>query len=101
MADKIKKLSDAIRLGATFRPQCFSEFFAEGGSCALGAAKEAVGAIHPFCLSERFPALAYNVEHPVTASRFKCDLYHTITNLNDVFGWTRERIADWVASIGY
>lgn len=45
MADKITKLSQAIRLGATFRPQCHFDVFRRGGSCALGAAYEVVTGI--------------------------------------------------------
>lgn len=42
MADKLTKLSAAIRLGSTFRPQCRGRFFQDGGSCVLGAAYEAI-----------------------------------------------------------
>ncbi len=47
MADKFKNLSDAIRLGSTFRPQCFGALAAAGRSCAIGAAYEAAfGTLH-------------------------------------------------------
>ncbi len=47
MSDKLKSLSDAIRLGATFRPQCRGTtsrrlIDSQIGTCALGAAMEAV-----------------------------------------------------------
>src|SRR5258706_314082 len=37
------RLSEAIRMGAKLRPQCFNSFWMDGGSCAMGAAYEAVG----------------------------------------------------------
>lgn len=41
---KVLKLSAAIRLGAKIRPQCFGTLFSfGGGSCAMGAAAEALG----------------------------------------------------------
>lgn len=44
MGDKIKKLSDAILIGATIRPQCRGILFSgDEKSCALGAAIEAIG----------------------------------------------------------
>lgn len=95
MSDKIKKLSDAIRLGATFRPQCTERYFKGKGSCALGAAAEAVGISSPIGgkLYARFPEL-HCVELNGRA------LWSKITQLNDS-GSTREQIADWLASIGY
>lgn len=36
------KLSAAIRIGAKIRPQCYGRYFKDGGSCALGAAYEAM-----------------------------------------------------------
>lgn len=44
MADKIAKLSQAIWLGSTFRPQCKYRFYNKltETSCVLGAAYEAV-----------------------------------------------------------
>src|ERR1051326_9366275 len=35
-------LSDAIRIGATLRPQTFNSWFFNGRSCAMGAAIEAL-----------------------------------------------------------
>lgn len=45
MADKIKKLSEAIRLGATFRPQCRYALFRDGMSCVQGQAYVALTGI--------------------------------------------------------
>lgn len=103
MADKIKKLSQAIRLGATFRPQCTNGAFEykDGktvGSCALGAAYEAVFGIHyklephrdiTFApLFERFPEVPNH-------------LVPEIARRNDWMGHTREQIADWLEAQGY
>lgn len=102
MADKITKLSDAIRLGATFRPQCCGDIFAEQMSCALGAAVEALG-------------YEYNEDMPTSAAidalsaRFPtvpAIIYDDITCANDGVGIeiaskTREQIADDLAKKGY
>jgi hypothetical protein len=102
--DKIRRLSDAIRLGATFRPQCIGHLFRDGKSCALGAAYEAVnnsitGPRKANVLMRRFPALKEKVRHPLT-SGITDKLVCVIPSLNDAHRWTRERIADWLESIG-
>ena len=93
--DKIKKLSQAIRLGATFRPQCTGEFSDSVGTCALGAAMEAVGLEPKMCyykeLRRRFPVLGN--------SYWSFTLAGKITRLNDN-GQTREQIADWLEAQG-
>lgn len=96
------KLSEAIRLGSMMRPQCFEDYYRNGGSCALGAALEAVG--HPFGNNhpgreeDRWPIL-------LTVDAMPCPehcgqpMFNAITHLNDFHRWPRERIADWVESI--
>ncbi len=37
------KVSEAIRIGASLRPQCKGYLFANGGSCVMGAAWEGFG----------------------------------------------------------
>jgi hypothetical protein len=101
MADKIKKLSDAIRLGATFRPQGFGFILSSDGknTCALGAAADALGLLEThlsYCggLTEE----GWNI----MKSRFpdaECKLF-AITNMNDKQGMTRETIADWLEAQG-
>jgi hypothetical protein len=98
------RLSEAIRLGAMLRPQAKFHFFADGGSCALGAAFEACGALvfprSSFMGVEGiriFPILTALVEHPITKSIGS--LWLAIVWLNNYDGWTRERIADWVETI--
>jgi len=92
--DKISKLSQAIRLGATFRPQCRRSYFdKDGGSCAVGAAYEVVtGKSDPLdgtvgtVLNKRFD-LPDGVLSKVI---FK----------NDHMGMTREQIADCLEEAG-
>ncbi len=121
--DKITKLSQAIRLGSTFRPQCERHLYHHGkqASCALGAAAEAVGLVDwddwtdciigprpeavtaaQGALEKRFPELAGMIigEPPVTPWFGGTDLLRTIVYLNDVAHWSRERISDWLESKG-
>jgi hypothetical protein len=105
-------LSEAIKLGATLRPQAFGGLFktpihsVEGiGSCALGAAYEATfGKTQPAArqfdvyaaLSDQYPLL----DAPARCA--ECGLERTvegvISHLNDVHFYTREAIAAWVAT---
>ncbi len=112
MSDKVRKLSDAIRLGATFRPQCFDTFFKDGGSCAWGAAFESIG-IEKFdsekmiqAIKDRWPSVKGMCFCPECgeghdSATTSCSIYATIAVLNNDHKWSRERIADWLASIGY
>ena len=84
---KVLKLSEAIRIGSRIRPQCFGEYYLLGGSCALGAAKEALGVANDAEL-RRMLGLPYDFP-----------LQHII-HRNDN-GQTREQIADWLESKGY
>lgn len=103
------KLSDAIRLGSMLRPQCFGLMFKNGGSCAIGAACEAVG----LSSEDGMESFWDNNVQP-----FKCPMYadysnvlsdhcmgsrntinQMIVHLNDTHHWTRERIADWVSTV--
>lgn len=98
MSDKIKKLSDAIRLGATFRPQCFNVLFGRGGSCALGAAYEVLTGINEekYYEQDKAPAAGPLIQRRFGVSDF---IICCITSRNDS-GETREQIADWLESIG-
>ncbi len=105
------KLSEAIRLGAMIRPQVFGAFMKNGGSCAIGAALEAVGHnVEDFspCYSEAaeaFPLLTRWADYdcPACVVQFAPGLWRrfdtVISHLNDQHKWTREQIADFVASI--
>ncbi len=103
--DKITKLSQAIRLGATFRPQCFGALFTyqkvhncshtlvhpliTEGSCAIGAAVEA-------------PMLKGQIKEGIK-KRFNIseDMFNQIVIMNDKERFTREQIADWLEEQGY
>lgn len=97
------RLSDAIRAGARLRPQAFGAYRDDGGSCALGAAWEAL------CLAEGRPVdpcpnlrpWAAPLEALMHVPCPACGYRHyenQITHLNDRHRWTREAIADWVAT---
>jgi len=96
------KLSEAIRMGAMLSPQTRLEYEDEtGATCAMGAAYKAVG--HNDREHNPKPwevILAEKVNCPDTlrdcAAR---SLEHIIIHLNDFHDWTREQIADFVASI--
>lgn len=96
------KLSEAMRLGAMLRPQ-FKGGSTDGkGTCALAAAADALGiryaGITPYdYLEGLYPSLLREIQHPI--SRGYRPLEECIWTLNDSFGWSRERIADWVATI--
>lgn len=83
------KLSEAIRLGAMRRKQCRGDYFANGGSCALGAAWEGAGFN---------PALA-TMDRVRDAFNLTFSQHESISNRNDS-GWTREAIADFLETQG-
>lgn len=99
------KLSEAIRLGAMMKPQAFGSFYDNGGSCALGAACDALG-IDPN-LETQFlfvpDKIGYSVCPECGMTRFQRntaeDDAYLIVHLNDIHRWTREQIADWVETI--
>lgn len=110
------RLSEAIRLGGTLKPQGFGNLYYEGKTCAWGAAFDAVGelqnvmsaydSIGPFAL---FHALEEAHKHwtwclTKVASCPECGRSLTVEYvisicLGDKHHWTRERTADWVESI--
>ncbi len=94
------KLSEAIRLGAMLAPQGWHALLdREGRTCALGAALAASGAITIDALRELYPILEeLYVGCPVDGYS-RQPLSIMIVRLNDIFGWTREAIADWVATV--
>jgi hypothetical protein len=98
------RLSDAIRLGAMIRPQAFFGLFKDGGSCALGAALEAIrgdeadmeGFLHQFSDTAAIGVVLCPGCEP--GRRQYGPLDAVVAHLNDFHRWSRERIADWVAS---
>lgn len=87
------KLSEAIRIGATKRPQCKGHFFDGVGTCALGAAAEARG-WKPKLNS------VFGVSPYTFLPESKGTLGGTISVMNDC-GESRERIADWLEAQGF
>lgn len=106
------KLSEAIRLGSMIRPQGFGRYWPDGKtSCALGAAFEAGGlrdhieqAYNSDVTGLLPPIWATFLDGPQQCPRCswaneKIPTLSVITHLNDDHKWTREQIADWVATI--
>lgn len=101
------KLSEAIRLGAMLKPQGFGVNSIKSDSpdtCALGAAADAVGITHDYAdIYTAWPWTAKNCKSPfddrLLFRRDHEDALSIIWKLNDVHRWTREQIADWVATI--
>lgn len=112
-------LSEAIRLGAMNHPHGRFEFQqSNGATCALGAACDAVGVLDrllsalqsreslresDLILNTAFPILMRRVTWPcgVLEGNPACTnpVGYIITTLNDTYLWTRQQIAEWVASI--
>ncbi len=91
---QITKLSQAIRIGARLRPQCFDgNIFSGGKSCAIGAAYEGV-------TGRTFKGPRYSrVEEIFPDLTFA--LTEQIWMWNDSDGLTREQIADKLEKLGY
>ena len=93
------RLSEAIRLGAMLGPQAFGATFENEKSCALGSALRAISITdRPWtATADVWPFVYTRAQHPVLG-----DTYLVITiirELNDLHRWTREAIADWVATV--
>ena len=119
MGDKILKLSDALKLGATFRPQIKQRYFKDGGSCAMGAILETIGleykendeGIDLVYIVERLDLKGWRhlLKQPTECPACHCkhnyypdcneSVYSIIVVLNNLHNWTREQIADWLRSI--
>jgi hypothetical protein len=110
-------LSEAIRLGAMWKPQKFGgpnhQLKDETHTCALAAAAEAVGqhmlsVYEPHWLwpwSTVIPKNRYVRPCPacgyawLEGSTCAIAVIHVIAHLNDRHHWTREAIADWVETV--
>ena len=113
-------LATAIREGSTkrgparghfFRVTCAVDGIETVGSCALGAAFEALtgrskAGTYEYIsktLAAAFPALTRAEARCPMAGDCAVDgtapLFDLIPHLNDDHGWTRERIADWVEAV--
>lgn len=97
------RLSEAIRLGAMLKPQGFgnsSYSLLSANSCAMGAAAQAVWQ----SLFDPFRWIYGDDIHSCPDCGGGCHLHPRcaagiIWRLNDIHKWSRERIADWVATI--
>ena len=99
------KFSEAIRLGAVLKEQGFgSGHYDEGKSCANNAAMDAIGERGCGKLSVSFPVTEEPwVPCPACGggpfAGFSSKIGGNVAHLNDVHRWSREQIADWVATI--
>lgn len=95
------RLSEAIRFGSMMSPQAFGGGSIGDGRCALAAACEAVGLDYHESGSSvsAFPILDTYISCPSCGCRDSRLGYVIAQHLNDNHRWTRERIADWVATI--
>lgn len=106
------KLSDAMRLGAMLKPQRFGILSSpDGGTCAMGAAFDALGGLGELIgqsnaawacsAAALWPWVMTIVRHPVMGDSMfhSSGVLNIIVDLNDRFQWSRERIADWIATI--
>lgn len=95
------KLSEAIFLGSKLSRQAFGKMLRiDGSRCAFGAAMDAMGAdlkttspkeFWPWTLTEMYTC-------PECSEVGKAN-FIIATHLNDQHRWSREKIADWVASV--
>jgi hypothetical protein len=99
--DSAHELANAMRAGCRLRPQkAVRAYFRGEAACALGAAAVGRGITLPRfnktgALQKLFPILDSEVRDPENLNA-KWNLGALITCLNDVRGWPRERIADWL-----
>ena len=102
------KFSEAIRLGSMLKRQGFGALWpSDDSSCALGAAYDALGcgysvpamkaiAVQDAVMPRWLDELA---QCPACSHRHVAAYLPVIGHLNDEHYWTREQIADWVATI--
>lgn len=108
-------LSEAIRLGAMLKPQAFHELYSptSGGSCALGAAADALGLLDTEAggyksglVPESWKWALRPAECPLCGTDFRLapliarrEVQAVIVHLNNFHRWTREQIADFVETL--
>lgn len=91
------KLSQAMRIGAKLRPQCFDTSVSGGKSCALFAAAEALG------WEYHEPAHTYEAIRIIkekTGVNYGDSRVPDIVGMNDKNRMTREQIADALEAQG-
>jgi len=96
------KLSEAIFLGSKLGPQCFGVLRIDDATCAVGAAGVAMGnrSKDAWTILASWPWTTVTTEIKCPECEDICFLVGgLITHLNDTHSWTREQIADWVATV--
>lgn len=99
------RFSEAIRLGAMMKPQAFDVASDGVGTCANGAACDAIGI-------DVYDARGYRAAFPFASEpmvacpvcrkaklNYSPTLGGNVAHLNDDHRWTREQIADWIETI--
>jgi hypothetical protein len=103
MSETKLRLSEAIRLGAMMKPQrgilpTWGAKYGEG-YCALEAAAVAVSSTaNLLSIRDLWPWVLSKAKCPYSCG-FEFDVEGAVGHLNDHHRWTREQIADWVATI--
>ena len=93
------RLSEAIMLGSTLSKQGFGVIVdADGNRCAYGAALQAVGKSIPQLFTS-WPWLNGGPMDCPECGQSTAKYAVVSTHLNDKHKWTRERIAEWVATV--
>jgi hypothetical protein len=95
------KLSEAIRLGSLLKPQAFGNMWVGSGSCAFGAALDALGITKSTftTVADTWPWLKAPMNCPACGEPTERIARIISTHLNDAHRWTREKIAAWVATV--
>jgi hypothetical protein len=97
---KTLKMSEAIRIGARYRPQAFGSLTDGFGTCALGAAIE--GIFGPWSVMTSGGRTCQHLD-AIYGERYRAVKNvggFGIVNLNDELKWSREQIADWLEAEG-
>lgn len=109
------KLSEAIRTGAKKRPQAFGQLARKvngvWGTCALGAAYEAVSGQLPRikptgelvdAVRKKLGGFKETTSDTITLpDGYTCSVGGALVILNDTLRWSREEIADYLEKQGY
>lgn len=101
---KTMLFSEAIRLGSTLKPKAKGAIFDGVGTCAYGAALDAVGLLVEGGGFVAIKSLAWGWMYEKSCDCPACNLgemeiAYVVTHLNDSHDWSRERIADFVAEL--
>jgi hypothetical protein len=96
-------LSEAIILGSLLRPKVEGVRHNAQGTCALGAAEDAIGPQAYWRAHDFFPLLIERAIHP--EYKVEMDITSIVCSLNNgswrgvkrFAPWSREAVADWVA----